>query len=151
MSLSADEQRDAMKRLSEKLKAAGMVPASLGKVTGVYPPIPEDPAQPATLSTSQDSFLNSPVFESMARRIEVLSEQLTNVDEARRDALEDANRRFSDMVLAKDVAVDLAKRIKSQSKEISALRAKLPREPPAPPTAGETIARCMRTIFPQER
>ena len=80
----------------------------------------------------------------MARQIEVLSERLRvltghlNRSEIERQVL------AQQLSNAKDDLSD-------QREEIAALRAKLPPDPPAKPTAGETLANCKQAIFPQER
>ena len=95
-------------------------------------------------SQSRDTFLNSPEFATMARQIEILSDRLNDMDEAR-GAMARRAQEYSDAI------VRLEKRLADAYGEIAALERKLPPEPPAPPTAGETLAHCKRAIFPQER
>ena len=90
--------------------------------------------QPVT-ATAQESA--DDVRKAMARQIEVLSDRL-NVEHERRNFWKDAANKNLDMLV-------------DARKEIAALRAKLPPDPPSPPTAGETLAHCKRAIFPLER
>ena len=116
-------------------------------------------SQRAFLQQVQASFVRKPAapkasaFQDLilAGQIEVLTNRLNKVDEERRAALEDANRRFAELAEANGAVARLEKRLAGAYGEIAALERKLPPEPPAPPTAGETLAHCKQAIFPQER
>jgi len=82
--------------------------------------------------------------KAMASHIEVLSERLTQFDKDRRRLVDRLDVRDS-MLAAANAEIE------HLHAQVAALSAKLPPEPPAPPTAGETVAHCMRAIFPQER
>ena len=114
-----------------------MSPAPVLTFPYIYMPFPK----PVT-ATSQASA--NDVYKCMARQIEVLSDRLNVMNEDRKRLAHRLDDRDA-MLAAANAEVEYL------SVQVAALRAKLPPKPPAPPTAGETLAHCKQAIFPQER
>ena len=81
---------------------------------------------------------------AMATQIEVLSYRLGK-EHDRAHCWQASDRE------SRELLDECREELSAAHAEISRLRAKLPPEPPAPPSAGESIAHCLNAIFPLER